>query len=107
MLRESASAVGPGSVTSGCVGGVSRLSGDVPPVLPPGNCVIIKPSEVSSCVEKLIAELLPSYLDKVRSCALPWHFGSSLMFPCTMSPPTAYSLTPHGPMFIPQHFPLH
>ncbi|XP_075785125.1 aldehyde dehydrogenase family 3 member B1 isoform X2 [Pelodiscus sinensis] len=29
-----------------------------------GNCVIIKPSEISSCTEKLVAEMLPSYLDK-------------------------------------------
>ncbi|XP_077175158.1 aldehyde dehydrogenase family 3 member B1-like [Paroedura picta] len=28
-----------------------------------GNCVIIKPSEQSSCSEKLLAEVLPSYLD--------------------------------------------
>uniref|UniRef100_A0A8C8RF78 Aldehyde dehydrogenase n=1 Tax=Pelusios castaneus TaxID=367368 RepID=A0A8C8RF78_9SAUR len=29
-----------------------------------GNCVIIKPSEISSSTEKLIAESLPTYLDK-------------------------------------------
>ncbi|CAM4564749.1 unnamed protein product [Lepidochelys olivacea] len=29
-----------------------------------GNCVIIKPSEISSSTEKLVAEVLPSYLDK-------------------------------------------
>ncbi|XP_054827390.1 aldehyde dehydrogenase family 3 member B1-like [Eublepharis macularius] len=28
-----------------------------------GNCVIIKPSELSRCSEKLMAEVLPSYLD--------------------------------------------
>ncbi|KAG6921583.1 aldehyde dehydrogenase 3 family, member B1, partial [Chelydra serpentina] len=28
-----------------------------------GNCVIIKPSEISSSTEKLLAETLPSYLD--------------------------------------------
>ncbi|KAL8182947.1 UNVERIFIED_CONTAM: hypothetical protein K2H54_008938 [Gekko kuhli] len=28
-----------------------------------GNCVIIKPSELSSCSEKLMAEVLPAYLD--------------------------------------------
>uniref|UniRef100_A0A7M4FXP5 Aldehyde dehydrogenase family 3 member B1-like n=1 Tax=Crocodylus porosus TaxID=8502 RepID=A0A7M4FXP5_CROPO len=38
-----------------------------------GNCVIIKPSEISKYSEALIAEMLPNYLDKVRSCALPWH----------------------------------
>ncbi|KAM9147346.1 aldehyde dehydrogenase family 3 member B1-like isoform 2-T2 [Pangshura tecta] len=29
-----------------------------------GNCVIIKPSEISSSTEKLVAETLPSYLEK-------------------------------------------
>ncbi|XP_006033483.2 aldehyde dehydrogenase family 3 member B1 isoform X1 [Alligator sinensis] len=29
-----------------------------------GNCVILKPSEISSCVERLMAEMLPSYLDR-------------------------------------------
>uniref|UniRef100_A0A674JIM5 Aldehyde dehydrogenase domain-containing protein n=1 Tax=Terrapene triunguis TaxID=2587831 RepID=A0A674JIM5_9SAUR len=29
-----------------------------------GNCVIIKPSEISSSTEKLVAETLPRYLDK-------------------------------------------
>ncbi|XP_015279671.1 PREDICTED: aldehyde dehydrogenase family 3 member B1-like isoform X2 [Gekko japonicus] len=28
-----------------------------------GNCVIVKPSEQSSCSEKLLAEVLPTYLD--------------------------------------------
>ncbi|KAM3850974.1 aldehyde dehydrogenase family 3 member B1-like [Vipera latastei] len=28
-----------------------------------GNCVVLKPSEVSSCTEKLLAEALPCYLD--------------------------------------------
>lgn len=30
-----------------------------------GNCVIIKPSEVSSSVAKIIGELIPKYLDNV------------------------------------------
>ncbi|KAG8125357.1 hypothetical protein E2320_020699, partial [Naja naja] len=30
---------------------------------PYGNCVILKPSEVSSCTERLLAEALPCYLD--------------------------------------------
>nr|XP_009680879.1 PREDICTED: aldehyde dehydrogenase family 3 member B1-like [Struthio camelus australis] len=29
-----------------------------------GNCVVMKPSEISKEVEKLVAEMLPSYLDK-------------------------------------------
>uniref|UniRef100_A0A670Z129 Aldehyde dehydrogenase domain-containing protein n=1 Tax=Pseudonaja textilis TaxID=8673 RepID=A0A670Z129_PSETE len=32
-----------------------------------GNCVILKPSEVSSCTERLLAEALPCYLDSVSS----------------------------------------
>uniref|UniRef100_A0A8C6XYW6 Aldehyde dehydrogenase n=1 Tax=Naja naja TaxID=35670 RepID=A0A8C6XYW6_NAJNA len=32
-----------------------------------GNCVILKPSEVSSCTERLLAEALPCYLDPVSS----------------------------------------
>lgn len=34
---------------------------------PLGNCVIVKPSEQSSCSEKLLAEVLPTYLDPVSS----------------------------------------
>lgn len=30
-----------------------------------GNCVVIKPSEVSTATSKLIAELIPKYLDQV------------------------------------------
>ncbi|XP_052667949.1 aldehyde dehydrogenase family 3 member B2-like isoform X1 [Harpia harpyja] len=37
---------------------------DIPPVSPPGNCVIIKPSEITKNSEMLMAEGLPSYLDK-------------------------------------------
>uniref|UniRef100_A0A8C5X2T3 Aldehyde dehydrogenase domain-containing protein n=1 Tax=Malurus cyaneus samueli TaxID=2593467 RepID=A0A8C5X2T3_9PASS len=35
-----------------------------PVCLPPGNCVIVKPSEVSKKTERLVAEALPVYLDK-------------------------------------------
>ena len=31
-----------------------------------GNCVIVKPSEVSQATSKLVAELIPKYLDNVR-----------------------------------------
>lgn len=31
-----------------------------------GNCVVIKPSEVSVATAKLIGELIPKYLDQVR-----------------------------------------
>uniref|UniRef100_A0A8C0AMU6 Aldehyde dehydrogenase n=1 Tax=Buteo japonicus TaxID=224669 RepID=A0A8C0AMU6_9AVES len=36
-----------------------------------GNCVIIKPSEITKNSETLMAEGLPSYLDKVRSSPSP------------------------------------
>lgn len=35
-----------------------------------GNCVVLKPSEISKNTEKVLAELLPQYLDQV-SMALP------------------------------------
>uniref|UniRef100_A0A8C9UKR9 Aldehyde dehydrogenase n=1 Tax=Spermophilus dauricus TaxID=99837 RepID=A0A8C9UKR9_SPEDA len=31
-----------------------------------GNCVVLKPSEISKSVEKVLAEVLPQYLDQVR-----------------------------------------
>lgn len=31
-----------------------------------GNCAILKPSEIASNTEKLLADLIPKYLDKVR-----------------------------------------
>lgn len=37
--------------------------GVIPGAIAAGNCVIIKPSELSSSVSKLIAELIPKYLD--------------------------------------------
>lgn len=35
-----------------------------------GNCVIIKPSEVSAATAKIIAELVPKYLDQVSNLFL-------------------------------------
>jgi len=32
----------------------------------PGNCVVLKPSEVSESTTKVLADLLPQYIDKVR-----------------------------------------
>jgi acyl-CoA reductase-like NAD-dependent aldehyde dehydrogenase len=32
-----------------------------------GNCVVIKPSEVSSASAQLMAKLVPKYLDQVRA----------------------------------------
>lgn len=34
-------------------------------VCPAGNAVVVKPSEVSENTARLVAELLPQYLDKV------------------------------------------
>ncbi|XP_025032772.1 aldehyde dehydrogenase family 3 member B1-like, partial [Python bivittatus] len=39
-----------------------------------GNCVILKPSELSSCTERLLAEALPCYLDPVIA------FHTTLLF---------------------------
>ncbi|KAK2100027.1 hypothetical protein P7K49_021375 [Saguinus oedipus] len=53
--------------------GVGTLT---PPVMAPsaraGNCVVLKPSEISRGTEKVLAEVLPRYLDQVR-VALPRH----------------------------------
>lgn len=35
------------------------------PALPTGNCVVLKPSEISKSTEKVLAEVLPRYLDQV------------------------------------------
>ncbi len=40
-----------------------------------GNCVVMKPSEVSAATAKLIAELIPKYLDQVLSIV-------KIMFKC-------------------------
>lgn len=32
---------------------------------PTGNCVVLKPSEISKNTEKVLAEVLPGYLDQV------------------------------------------
>lgn len=37
----------------------------VPSVLAAGNCVVLKPSETSKAIEKILAEVLPRYLDQV------------------------------------------
>ena len=35
------------------------------PPRPSGNCVLLKPSEISKSTEKVLAEVLPRYLDQV------------------------------------------
>lgn len=37
----------------------------IPSVLAAGNCVVLKPSENSKAIEKILAEVLPRYLDQV------------------------------------------
>lgn len=37
----------------------------IPSVLTVGNCVVLKPSETSKATEKILAEVLPRYLDQV------------------------------------------
>lgn len=44
-----------------------------------GNCVIIKPSEVSSASEKFIADAIPKYLDNVSE-ARAWKITISIKF---------------------------
>uniref|UniRef100_A0A8B9CAF5 Aldehyde dehydrogenase domain-containing protein n=1 Tax=Anser brachyrhynchus TaxID=132585 RepID=A0A8B9CAF5_9AVES len=44
-----------------------------------GNCVIVKPSEITKNSERLAVEALPRYLDKVRSSPHGW----LLPTPCT------------------------
>lgn len=34
-------------------------------MLTAGNCVVLKPSETSKAIEKILAEVLPRYLDQV------------------------------------------
>lgn len=48
----------------------TRLSSLLPHWLLAGNCVVLKPSEMSKNTEKVLAELLPQYLDQV-STVLP------------------------------------
>lgn len=33
-----------------------------------GNCAVIKPSEIATASAKLMADLVPKYLDQVGSC---------------------------------------
>lgn len=39
--------------------------------------MVLKPSEISQGTEKVLAEVLPQYLDQVR-VALPWQCPASL-----------------------------
>uniref|UniRef100_A0A8C3NHJ9 Uncharacterized protein n=1 Tax=Geospiza parvula TaxID=87175 RepID=A0A8C3NHJ9_GEOPR len=75
-----------------------------------GNCVIVKPSEVSKKTERLVAEALPSYLDKVghspHPCGVagaPLHTQScALSLPHTPSP---VSCTAQLPSSMPSQCP--
>lgn len=58
---------------------VEGASTSLPSLLPhwllSGNCVVLKPSEISKSTEKVLAELLPQYLDQVSMALLSssWH----------------------------------
>lgn len=62
------------------VGGVNRDGSGSPspsshpaPPCPAGNCVVLKPSEISKNTEKVLAEVLPRYLNQVsRGRQAPW-----------------------------------
>lgn len=41
-----------------------------------GNCAVIKPSEIAPTTAKIMADLIPSYLDKVRFHPFLCHFIS-------------------------------
>lgn len=41
------------------------------PALPAGNCVVLKPSEISKSTEKILVEVLPQYLDRVSTTGGP------------------------------------
>ncbi|XP_053922653.1 aldehyde dehydrogenase family 3 member B1 isoform X1 [Cuculus canorus] len=57
-----------------------------------GNCVIVKPSEMTKNTEKLMAEALPSYLDKVRSSPCPCLMADTIK-PCPV--PSQHTPAPH------------
>lgn len=56
---------------------VEGASTSLPSLLPhwllSGNCVVLKPSEISKNTEKVLAELLPQYLDQVSCLSSSWH----------------------------------
>lgn len=70
------------------------------PLAPAGNCVVLKPSEISKNTEKVLAELLPQYLDQV-GMVLPvstWHPP----YPCPgqWGGPTALGLPPELLLYL-------
>lgn len=52
-------------------------SPSLPSVLTAGNCVVLKPSETSKAIEKILAEVLPRYLDQVTKDGGGLGLGSS------------------------------
>lgn len=50
--------------------GAPKSSSTPPLCVPPGNCVVLKPSEISKGAEKVLAEVLPRYLDQVSASQL-------------------------------------
>ena len=65
-----------------------------------GNCVVLKPSEISKNTEKVLAELLPQYLDQV-SMALPTkQLASPHPCPGQWGGPPALGLPPELPFCL-------
>ncbi|NXJ98454.1 AL3B1 dehydrogenase, partial [Corythaixoides concolor] len=50
---------------------INLLLGPLIGAIAAGNCVIVKPSEMTKNIERLVSEALPSYLDKARCSLCP------------------------------------
>ena len=49
---------------------IQLLLGPLIPALAAGNCAVLKPSEVAAATSKLMAELIPKYLDERAVCVV-------------------------------------
>lgn len=71
------------------------------PSVPAGNCVVLKPSELSKGTEKVLAEVLPQYLDQVRMAPLHEppvsHTPAPVIWGRQLPPGPAVSLEPPAP----------
>lgn len=48
---------------------------------PAGNCVVLKPSEISKNTERVLVEVLPRYLDRVSRAGGPHRLGGTQFQP--------------------------
>ena len=105
----------PGSSTERRVrrDGRGHPSPSAPPALPwpAGNCVVLKPSEFSRSTEKVLAEVLPRYLDQVSRAgrgpsSYPWaeqgQAGPLGQDPSSTLNPASPGLRGHGRVTTPQ-----